>query len=572
MAPQSQAPRSQDLQVGQVVAKKYRLDRLLGAGGMGFVALATHLQLDQPVALKFLRPEAAARPDLVKRFAQEARAAAKIRGDHVARVSDVSELDDGTPFMVMEYLAGEDLSERLTRTGKLGFAEAAGYVLEACEAIGEAHAMRIIHRDLKPSNLFLAQRPDGSEIVKVLDFGISKMIGDASAITQTQASFGSIPYMAPEQIRNARHCDERTDIWALGVTFYELISQNYPFPGTTGPEVIAAVMEGALVPIEHLRPDAPPLVRRVIALCTQRDPSQRYIDISELAMDLAGIVGTEIAVARARRVARLVSPSADQLNVGSLEVDVLRRASLNPPESVPPTERANPPSVPPARQPVQQQARVHGGTAPLGAAFQGGGQPLAPAFTPAALAASASRAQGSPTTGDAGNVVLSQSGDAPVSSAANAMNVLHTPPRGRSTIAWGLGMVLGTMALLGIAYSQLRPKPASVATEPVSSMPLPRAALAPAEVAPAEPEAPAMVVAAPVPAPSAATHGLGASDAGARAATNVPRPNVPTTPTHAVALAPTAAPQPPIPQPPAQPLVQPQAPAKRPNPNDMVLK
>jgi serine/threonine-protein kinase len=265
------------LEVGQVIARKYRLDRLLGAGGMGYVALATHLQLDQRVALKFLRPETVKRKDLVQRFAVEARAAAKIRGDHVAKVTDVDALEDGTPFMVMEYLEGEDLSERMQRTGRLPYLEAAGYILEACEAIAEAHALRVVHRDLKPANLFLARQPDGGQIIKVLDFGISKMLDDEVGLTKTQASFGSIPYMAPEQMRNAKYCDERTDIWALGVTLYELVTQSYPFHGSTGPEVVAAVMEGSLISLASIDPHAPQGVVRVIHRCMQRDPSQRYI-------------------------------------------------------------------------------------------------------------------------------------------------------------------------------------------------------------------------------------------------------------------------------------------------------
>ncbi len=519
------APRSQELKLeaGQIVAKKYRLDKLIGSGGMGFVALATHLQLDQPVALKFLRKEAAARPDLVKRFAQEARAAAKIRGDHVARVSDVSELEDGTPFMVMEYLAGEDLSQRLTRTGKLGFAEAAGYVLEACEAIGEAHAMRIIHRDLKPSNMFLAQRPDGSEIVKVLDFGISKMLEDTASLTQTQASFGSIPYMAPEQMRNARHCDERTDIWALGVTFYELVTQNYPFPGTTAPEVISAVMEGALVPIERLRPDAPPLVRRVIGLCTQRDPSQRYIDISELGNDLAAIVGTEIARARAARITRLVAPGPEQLNVGSLDVDVVRRAALK--------------EAAPAAAVVAAPRPVIGGTVPLGAGAFAVPQVATPVSAP------------SPTTGSAGAVVLSPA-------VPRAPENGQAPSRSGKTALLAVFATLGAAALLGGALWLRAPKATPKPDSPVlASAPIVSTSTAVAVVSAVAPTPPAQ----DVPPPSAPI----AADAGARV--SIPKGQGPLH-TSPPAVATQAAP-------PAVPPVTPAAPApKKTDPNGMIFK
>jgi serine/threonine-protein kinase len=308
------------LRAGQILVGKYRIERVLGGGGMGVVALATHVQLDQRVALKFLKPEHVARPELLQRFAQEARAAARIRGEHVARVTDVETLPDGAPFMVMEYLEGEDLSERMQRTGRLPYLEAAGYILEACEAIAEAHALRVVHRDLKPANLFLARQPDGGQIIKVLDFGISKMLDDEVGLTKTQASFGSIPYMAPEQMRNAKYCDERTDIWALGVTLYELVTQSYPFHGSTGPEVVAAVMEGSLISLASIDPHAPQGVVRVIHRCMQRDPSQRYIDVAELAGDLAALVATPEAVTSAKRIARVLGVDAGQLNVGSLDV------------------------------------------------------------------------------------------------------------------------------------------------------------------------------------------------------------------------------------------------------------
>ncbi len=315
------------LKAGQILVGKYRIERVLGGGGMGVVALATHVQLDQRVALKFLKPEHVARPELLQRFAQEARAAARIRGEHVARVTDVETLPDGAPFMVMEYLEGEDLSERMQRTGRLPYLEAAGYILEACEAIAEAHALRVVHRDLKPANLFLARQPDGGQIIKVLDFGISKMLDDEVGLTKTQASFGSIPYMAPEQMRNAKYCDERTDIWALGVTLYELVTQSYPFHGSTGPEVVAAVMEGSLISLASIDPHAPQGVVRVIHRCMQRDPSQRYIDVAELAGDLASLVATPEAVTSAKRIARVLGVDAGQLNVGSLDVQRMHSSS-----------------------------------------------------------------------------------------------------------------------------------------------------------------------------------------------------------------------------------------------------
>src|SRR5262245_61121816 len=161
---------------GDMVAGKYLVDRLLGVGGMGFVVAATHAQLDQRVAIKFLLPSVMAHRETVERFQREARAAAKIKSEHVVRVSDFGALPSGLPFIVMEFLEGRDLSDTLAVRGPLPIALAVDYLLEACEALAEAHAAGIIHRDLKPSNLFLARAADSTENVKVLDFGISKSI------------------------------------------------------------------------------------------------------------------------------------------------------------------------------------------------------------------------------------------------------------------------------------------------------------------------------------------------------------------------------------------------------------
>ena len=163
---------------GDVVAGKYRVDRTLGVGGMGVVVAATQIELDRRVALKFLLPKVLERPRLVARFSREARAAASLQSEHVARVIDVGTLESGGPYIVMEYLEGEDLSHVLARRGPLPSDEAVGYVLEACEAVAEAHAHGIVHRDLKPANLFLATRATGAPVIKVLDFGLSKFAGE----------------------------------------------------------------------------------------------------------------------------------------------------------------------------------------------------------------------------------------------------------------------------------------------------------------------------------------------------------------------------------------------------------
>ncbi|MCA9587667.1 MAG: serine/threonine protein kinase, partial [Myxococcales bacterium] len=186
---------------GDVLAGKYEVEHVLGQGGMGVVVAARHKQLDQRVALKFLLPEAMAHAQVVERFAREARAAARIKGEHVARVIDVGEMEGGIPYMVLEYLEGRDLGAALAADGPLPVGDAVRYVLETCEALAEAHAAGIVHRDLKPANLFIAKHPGQRDIVKVLDFGISKMIEPANqALTQTATVLGTAFYMSPEQL------------------------------------------------------------------------------------------------------------------------------------------------------------------------------------------------------------------------------------------------------------------------------------------------------------------------------------------------------------------------------------
>jgi serine/threonine protein kinase len=199
---------------GELLAGKYRVERVLGEGGMGVVVAARHVELDERVALKFLLPGTLGQPDAVARFLREARAAARIRSEHVARVTDVGTLETGVPYMVMEFLEGADLSRILREHGPLPIEDAVDYVVQTCEAIADAHALGIIHRDLKPANLMLVTRSDGGSCVKVLDFGISKVSGpgqDAMAMTSTSTILGSPIYMSPEQMTSSgrRYADRR---------------------------------------------------------------------------------------------------------------------------------------------------------------------------------------------------------------------------------------------------------------------------------------------------------------------------------------------------------------------------
>jgi serine/threonine-protein kinase len=271
---------------GEVLAEKYRVERVLGVGGMGVVVAAHHLQLDERVALKFLLPETTLNAEAVKRFIREARAAVKIKTDHVARVSDVGTLDNGLPYLVMEYLEGADLASELERRGSLGVDEAVELILQASEAIAEAHALGIVHRDLKPANLFLTRRAGGVPWIKVLDFGISKISGGADHdMTRTFAVMGSPLYMSPEQIRASKSVDARADIWALGVIVYELLSGRVPFAGEALPELSVNI---AIEPPLAFPPHSPvpSALQAVIFRCLEKDRERRYATVADFAQAL----------------------------------------------------------------------------------------------------------------------------------------------------------------------------------------------------------------------------------------------------------------------------------------------
>ena len=276
------------LSPGSTLAGKYRIEAVLGEGGMGTVYAAHHELLDQRVALKVLFEDAMRDKEASARFLQEARSAARLQSEHVARVMDIDTLDGGAPFIVMEYLEGSDLGQLLERNRVFAPATVVDYVTQALEAIAQAHAQGIIHRDLKPSNLFLATVPDGSQIIKVLDFGISKpTFGRVSRLTSSRSVLGSPPYMSPEQVRSPRTVDTRTDIWAVGILLYELLTGRMPFDGEEVGELFAAILEQEPNPIRALRPDVPEGLEAVIFRCLSKNRDNRFADVADLARALA---------------------------------------------------------------------------------------------------------------------------------------------------------------------------------------------------------------------------------------------------------------------------------------------
>jgi serine/threonine protein kinase len=298
------------LQIGQIVNGKYRIERQIGRGGMGIVLAATHLQLEHLVAIKVMRRDLGMDDKALDRLLMEARSAARIRSEHVARVLDVGTLDNGSPFIVMEYLDGENLADLLDREGALEIDQAASFLMQCCLALAEVHVAEMVHRDLKPGNLFIARLPDGSPSVKIVDFGISKQIGSArdGAATTSPQVLGSPYYMSPEQMR-AESVDERSDIWGLGAILFEMLTGRPPFIGDTLPEVYAAVLNDAPPPVDSLRSGVPAGLDDIVQRCLEKDPAQRFCDVADLAEALAPYAGsTAQSVERITRI--LTNPEA----------------------------------------------------------------------------------------------------------------------------------------------------------------------------------------------------------------------------------------------------------------------
>jgi serine/threonine-protein kinase len=283
------------LKVGDLLAGKYRVERILGEGGMGVVVAAHHELLDQHVAVKLLYQDIADR-EAQSRLLLEARACAKLQSEHVARVVDVDTGADGLPFIVMELLEGADLCQIADARGALPRWLVVDYMLQALEGLAHAHSRGIVHRDLKPSNLFLANRSDGTQIIKILDFGISKStdpVFDSTGerkrslqLTGGRAVLGSPPYMSPEQVRSPKTVDHRTDIWSLGIVMYELLTNSMPFGGEEINETFAQILEKDPQPIRQLVTGVPEGLERIVMKCLAKNREQRFADVAELARAL----------------------------------------------------------------------------------------------------------------------------------------------------------------------------------------------------------------------------------------------------------------------------------------------
>jgi eukaryotic-like serine/threonine-protein kinase len=470
------------LESGVVLAGKYRIERVLGQGGMGVVAAAHHIQLDQRIALKLMLPHAMSNPEAVARFVREARAAARISSEHVARVFDVGALPTGEPYIAMEYLEGSDIAQLLASRGHLPHTEAVEYLLQACEALAEAHASGIIHRDLKPGNLFLVARRDGQRLIKVLDFGISKMAsGTQSApMTQTSALMGSPLYMSPEQMGSSKAVDARSDIWALGVVLYEMLAGEPPFNGETLPQVCAMVITEPPPPLEQRAAGLPLALYEVVRRCLEKAPAARYQSVTELARALE-----PIATVRGRhsveRISRLQGVAA--LSPDSLSVPAVTERPAAQPGTYAPWGETKPPT--PARR---SSLPLFAG---LGAAAVAAGGVLW--FVQRGhLAANAADSSAAPTVAAAPSLPAALVADAPVASApaqsaaAPASGAVSASPPPPATVPARRGAAIGAKSVSG--------RNESIAAAPAAPAP----EKTPAAAAPEKTRAPA-----PTPTPSA---------------------------------------------------------------------
>ncbi|WP_437745289.1 protein kinase [Sorangium sp. So ce1504] len=461
--------------VGDVLAGKYRVEQIVGAGAMGTIVAAWHLELEQRVAMKFLHSLRADGGDPAERFRREARALARIKSEHVARVLDVGSLEGGMPYMVMEFLEGNDLAHEIRARGPLPVVEAVGYMLQALDAMAEAHATGIVHRDLKPANLFLSLRPDGDRVIKVLDFGISKsLLGisrDQVALTQTASLLGSPLYMSPEQVRSAKDVDTRADIWSLGVILYEMLTGRTPYDGDSVAQLFHTLLYENAAPVTQLRPDVPRELDAVVMHCLAKEREQRWTNVGDLAAALLpfGPATGHMHVDRARR---MLGSSSDIARPSLLQTGVPSGGAQG---------FGSRPSIP------------HGG-APFAP-----GSPSSPSFAPASPSfapASPSFARGTPSFVPAAPTAPNAETGPTVNSWSNSGHPVRTVRHGARVVlaiaagALLAGASLGALFFLrsGLATDQEQPPAAAAApTAEATTAPTSEATAAPTSEATAAP-------------------------------------------------------------------------------------
>jgi serine/threonine protein kinase len=369
---------------GHVFAGKYRIVRKLGEGGMGAVYAAKNLDLGGLVALKVMLAEAES-PEATARFDREARAASQLRGEHIVRTLDAGKLERGTPYIVLEYVEGINVEDYVTARGHLAAREAVEIIVQACEGVAEAHALGMVHRDLKLRNMLLTTRPNGTRLVKILDFGVVKLKEERTStgvtLTHADAWLGSAHYMAPEQIQMSSKVDARADVWSLGVCLYRLLTGTRPFEGETVADVFSAIMGRHPKPLEEARPEIPLDLARAVERALEKTVRRRFQSVAELAAAIGphasdAAAGRRIDAilrggrpdeeARSTTAETLVlarpaeSTAADDAPTQALaptRLDVRRVAGPASPRSIPPVAPAVPAGPPMPVAPARQEAK-----------------------------------------------------------------------------------------------------------------------------------------------------------------------------------------------------------------------
>jgi serine/threonine-protein kinase len=310
--PADLAHAQKQLVAGDVVAGRFVVERRIGSGGMGEVVSARHVELGTLVAIKAIRRDVLGDPDAMARFKREAKALAKLTSVHTVRIYDVGVTDGGLPYLIMEHLVGRDLASVLGGTGPLPVDEALDFMIQACDALTEAHDAGIVHRDLKPPNLFLSKKKSGENHIRVLDFGLAKPIRETTSLGKLKLTangevIGTSHYMAPEQVMGG-DLSVRTDIWAVGACLFRLLTAQHPFRGHTPAAVCAAIIGAPPPNIRELRPDLPSNVEAIVMRCLEKDPANRFPDVRHL----------RTALEQARRAsAAAFAPLAPAVSVGS---------------------------------------------------------------------------------------------------------------------------------------------------------------------------------------------------------------------------------------------------------------
>jgi serine/threonine-protein kinase len=294
---------------GDTLAHKYVVEQVIGRSGPEMVVIARHLELDQRVRVRYLSPEASTSPEAVARFQRGARKAREMRSEHAERIVDFGKLETGSPYRVSELPNGPSLEEIIRVRGALPIDEAVDIVVQACEAVGEAHGSSVIHRSLCTSNVFVERRADGSLVVKILDFGVAATLdlspsGDSVFGGGPGANEGALGFASPEQIRNPGAVDARADVWALGAILYELLTGVRVFEAETPLTLLAMIAADQPAPIQWIRPELPEALEAIVLSCLEKDPEARPRSVVELASALAAF-GSGAAPAVASRVARM---------------------------------------------------------------------------------------------------------------------------------------------------------------------------------------------------------------------------------------------------------------------------